>query len=48
MASTTGSWAGQVCFAREWDEGALQFDAIKGSIYRLYDDGTVVPTDSPH
>ena len=39
--------ARQVCFAREWDETALQFDAIKGSIYRLYDDGTVVPTDSP-
>jgi hypothetical protein len=37
-----------VCFAREWDEGVLQFDAIKGSVYRLYDDGTVVPTDSPY
>lgn len=40
-----------VCFAREWDEGAAQFEAqfdtIKGSLYRLYDDGTVVPTDSP-
>jgi hypothetical protein len=36
-----------VCFAHEWDETAVQLDAIKGSIYRLYDDGTVVPTDSP-
>lgn len=40
--------ARHVCFAREWDDGALQFDAIKGSVYRLYDDGTVIPTDSPH
>jgi len=40
--------ARHVCFAREWEEGIVQFDAIKGSIYRLYDDGTVVPTDSPY
>ncbi len=40
--------ARHVCFAREWEEGIVQFDTIKGSIYRLYDDGTVVPTDSPH
>jgi hypothetical protein len=39
--------ARHVCFAREWEEGATQFDTIKGSIVRLYDDGTVVPTDSP-
>jgi hypothetical protein len=38
--------ARQVCFAHEWDETAVQFDAIKGSLYRLYDDGTAVPTDS--
>lgn len=37
-----------VCFAREWEQGGAQFDAIKGSLYRLYDDGTVIPTDSPH
>ncbi len=35
-----------VCIAREWD-WPVQFDTIKGSIYRLYDDGAVVPTDSP-
>jgi hypothetical protein len=39
--------ARRVCFAREWEQGIVQFGAIKGSIYRLYDDGTVVPTDSP-
>lgn len=37
----------QVCFAREWEQGSAQFDTIKGSLYRLYDDGTVVPTHTP-
>ena len=35
-----------VCFAHEWDKTVVQFDAIKGSLYRLYDDGTAIPTDS--
>ena len=35
-----------VCFAHEWDETAVQFDVIKGSLYRLNDHGTAVPTDS--
>jgi hypothetical protein len=37
-----------VCFLREWEESGAQFSEVKGSLYRLYDDGTVVPTDSPY
>ena len=34
-----------VCFAHE-GETVVQLDAVKGSLYRLYDDGTAIPTDS--
>jgi hypothetical protein len=37
----------RVCISRQWDSGAIEFDYVKGSLYRLYTDGRAVPTDSP-
>jgi hypothetical protein len=36
-----------ICIVEEGDLAATRFDALKGSIYRLYDDGREEPTDSP-
>jgi hypothetical protein len=33
----------RVCFAHEWDQGAIQFTWIPGTAYREWDDGTRTP-----
>jgi hypothetical protein len=33
----------RVCLTHEWDDGAMEFDAVAGSVYKRYEDGSTAP-----